>query len=89
MTTTQQQTITKTITTKYESLRTAGALNERSRRLWAATEARALGRGGMSLVVTATGLDYKTIRAGLTELDHPEQAAPPDTSGEWAVAESR
>ena len=32
-------------------------LNEQSRRRWAATEAKALGRGGVSCVVRVTGLD--------------------------------
>lgn len=43
-------------------------LDERTRRLWAATEARALGRGGQSLVAKATGLSRSTIRLGLREL---------------------
>jgi transposase len=42
--------------------------DERTRRLWAATEARALGRGGISRVAEATGLSRLTIRAGLDEL---------------------
>ncbi len=45
------------------------ALNERSRRIWAATEARALGYGGIATVSRATGLCDKTIRAGLLELE--------------------
>jgi transposase len=43
-------------------------LDERARRLWAATEARAIGRGGVSRVSQATGLSRITIRAGLNEL---------------------
>jgi hypothetical protein len=43
-------------------------LNERERRLWAATEARAIGRGGVSRVSEATGLSRPTIQAGLNEL---------------------
>src|SRR5450631_2188179 len=43
-------------------------LNERARRLWAATEARAIGRGGVSRVSEATGLSRITIQAGLNEL---------------------
>ena len=42
---------------------------ERSRRLWAATEARALGYGGIALVARATGLSPATIGRGLTERD--------------------
>ena len=54
---------------KYEWL--CGAMNERLRRLWAAAEAKALGRGGVSLVARATGLSRTTITAGILELDHP------------------
>ena len=43
-------------------------LDERRRRVWAATEARALGRGGVSMVARATGLSRPTIHAGLKEL---------------------
>jgi DDE family transposase len=43
-------------------------LDERARRLWAATEARAIGWGGISRVAEATGLSRITIRAGLDEL---------------------
>jgi hypothetical protein len=41
---------------------------ERSRRIWAATEARALGRGGPQIVARATGISAPTIRRGLREL---------------------
>jgi transposase len=44
-------------------------LDERARRLWAAAEARMIGRGGISRVAKATGLSRITIRAGLRELD--------------------
>jgi transposase len=46
-------------------------LDERARRLWAAVEARAIGRGGVIRVAEATGLSRGTIRAGLRELDAP------------------
>jgi hypothetical protein len=51
---------------KYRAL--APRLTERSRRVWAATEARALGRGGMALVARATGISTSTIARGLREL---------------------
>jgi hypothetical protein len=51
---------------KYRAL--ASTLTERSRRVWAATEARALGRGGMALVARATGISTSTIGRGLREL---------------------
>ena len=44
-------------------------LNERSRRRWAAVEARAIGRGGIERVAEATGLSRTTVRAALKELD--------------------
>jgi hypothetical protein len=43
-------------------------LNERSRRLWAAAEARALGYGGASLMVRATGISRSTVLWGMREL---------------------
>jgi transposase len=57
------------IKTKYTSLEPV--LDERARRLWAATEARAIGWGGISQVSEATGLSRITIKAGLSELDLP------------------
>ncbi len=65
----------ETLRAKYDSL--APALTERSRRLWAATEARALGHGGIAMVERATGIS----------MDPPELprllqvAVPPDRSG--------
>ena len=51
---------------KYQLL--ASVLDERSRRQWAATEARAYGWGGVSAVSDATGMSPNTIRKGLIEL---------------------
>jgi hypothetical protein len=64
------------ISEKYTTL--APLLDERARRLWAATEARAIGWGGISRVSEATGLSRITIRTGLDELhstphEHPER----------------
>jgi len=58
--------IEETIKVKFEALRKE--LNERSRRLWAATEARALGHGGAAAVSRATGIAESTIRIGKHEL---------------------
>jgi hypothetical protein len=44
------------------------ALDERSRRLWAATEAMEFGWGGITAVAVATGLSATTISTGLAEL---------------------
>jgi hypothetical protein len=64
-----------TISEKYKTL--APLLDERARRLWAATEARAVGWGGISRVSEATGLSRITIKAGLEEL----HSAPGDDPG--------
>ena len=47
-------------------------LNEKTRRLWCATEAMALGTGGITLVAQATGISHPTIRRGIQEIQHPE-----------------
>ncbi len=57
-------------------------LDERARRAWAAVEARALGRGGMSRVAEATGLSRVTIRAGLQELARADTASGPQAPPE-------
>jgi cytochrome c peroxidase len=54
---------------KYRAL--AGRLDEASLRLWAAVEARTLGRGGVSVVANAVGLSRTPIYAGLRELAVP------------------
>jgi hypothetical protein len=46
-------------------------LNERTRRMMAATEARQIGRGGVSIVSRACGLSRVTIAKGIRELDRP------------------
>jgi Rhodopirellula transposase DDE domain len=55
---------------KYQAIKPY--LNERSRRLWAATEAQALGYGGQKIVHEATGLSNTTISRGLVELASEE-----------------
>jgi len=49
-------------------------LNERLRRLYAATEAQALGYGGISAVARATGVSRQAISHGLKELAAPDAA---------------
>lgn len=56
----------ETISAKYQAL--SARLDEATLRAWAATEARSLGRGGVSLVAKATGLSRTTIHAGLADL---------------------
>ena len=57
-------------------------LDERARRLWAAVEARAIGRGGLSQVAEATRLSRATIRAGLQELAPPVSPTAPQATVE-------
>lgn len=52
-------------------------LDERSRRLVLATEARALGWGGIERVHRATGASRPLIARGLRELDEPPSRGPP------------
>ncbi len=68
----------------YESLRPL--MNERMKRLWAATEARALGRGGVSKVAQATGMSRTTVRAGLRELEGQGRAT---TGAKLGIERSR
>jgi hypothetical protein len=64
-----QNPVTQAVEAKFITL--GPLLDERARRLWAAVEARAIGRGGIIRVAEATGLSPATIRAGLRELDLP------------------
>jgi Rhodopirellula transposase DDE domain len=59
---------------RYRAL--AGELDERRRRLWAAAEARAAGRGGIAAVVRATGISESTVRRGLSDLQSGEVLEP-------------
>lgn len=43
-------------------------LNEKTRRIWAATEAKMLGRGGVTILSAATNLSRSTIYLGLKDL---------------------
>jgi hypothetical protein len=66
----------ETVQAKYQSL--APVLTERSRRLWAATEAQALGHGGIALVERATGISRSTIQRGMQELASGASAEDPE-----------
>jgi hypothetical protein len=44
-------------------------LSERGRRIWAATEAKAIGSGGRNIVNKATGLAFATIQRGMRDLE--------------------
>jgi transposase len=57
---------TEAIKARFEAL--APQLNERARRLFAASEARAAGHGGVTAVAEVTGVARSTIGRGLAEL---------------------
>ena len=65
MPTPKPQSALETLQDKWNALRPH--LNEKTRRLWAATEVRALGRGGLKLVHQATGLSQTTLHRALRE----------------------
>jgi len=65
----QDALVVERIRRKFKSLRPR--LDERLRRQWAAAEAIALGWGGISAVVAATGLSHNTIDRGIEELGKP------------------
>ncbi len=50
-------------------------LNERSRRIWAATEAKVIGRGGQILVAEAIGMHKNTVLAGMQEITEKRKRA--------------
>src|SRR4051794_19193551 len=68
-------TVCEAVQKKYELLRPL--MTERLRRQWAACEAQALGRGGLTLVAQATGLSRTTLWAGLRELRRQDDPATP------------
>ena len=67
------ETVVETLRQKYQLLKPE--LDERGRRLWAASESLALGRGGLKAIVEATGLGDNTIRRGCRELQATREAA--------------
>ena len=68
-----------TLRGKYDQL--APHLNEKTRRLWAATEAQAAGYGGVSLAAKAVGMSRTTVHAGLAELEEQREKRSPMRSG--------
>ena len=67
--------VSQTIKEKFEALKPL--LDERGRRRWAATEARAIGRGGVERLFEATGIARSTVRTGLQELGATQSQGPP------------
>jgi len=60
----------ETLQAKFAAL--APALTERSRRLWAASEALAIGHGGIAMVERATGISRSTVVRGIREVHSGE-----------------
>jgi hypothetical protein len=60
------------IVAKYAAV--SAELNERARRLWAASESIAIGHGGDALVSDATGIARQTIRNGRREIERGVKA---------------
>jgi len=50
-------------------------LSEKDRRRYAAVEAAKLGHGGIEYIAVLFRIDPKTIRAGLDDLDQPDDPA--------------
>lgn len=65
--------LTSQIKEKYNTI--SDILNERSRRIWAASEARAIGRGGQILVARATNIHKNTILSGMREIERKKDSA--------------
>lgn len=63
------------IKSRYATLK--GTLTERSRRLFAGSEALAFGWGGITAVSRATGLSFETVRRGLDECQEIESGQDP------------
>lgn len=59
------------ISARFQAVR--GSLDERARRLVAAAESQAIGRGGISAVSKATGISRAVIQQGVAELKAPPE----------------
>ncbi len=70
--------VVESLQDKYDSL--LPYLNEKTRRIWAAIEARSLGWGGVTQVAIATGLSRTTIHAGMRLLEEQDGVKTEDDS---------
>ena len=70
-----------TLRAKHAAL--APVLTERSRRVWAATEAQAIGYGGTALVARATGIATSTIPSSDAIFDAAYE--PPNDDEQWVA----
>ena len=74
------------IRSRYEDM--APVMDERVTRLWAAGEAKSLGRGGIAAVTEATGILGKRIRYGMRDLVQM-QHSPPGEPRIWSRLSTR
>jgi hypothetical protein len=63
------------------------AMNERHRRIYAATEALKLGHGGISYIAELLGCHRRTIERGLSELRQVASLLPPQRARKKGVAD--
>jgi hypothetical protein len=73
----QDATTIARIRRKYQRLEPF--LDERARRLWAASEAVEIGWGGVTAVARATGMSRTTVRAGIADVHAQAQARTKET----------
>jgi hypothetical protein len=73
MTRSERETVLLAVRQRYENL--GPHLTEQCRRLWAASEALAIGRGGVAMVSEATAIARATILKGQSELREPQTIA--------------
>ena len=59
--------VVRTICEKYLAIE--ALLDERAKRIWAGAEARALGRGGVTRVMEATGMSRQRVTSGVKEIE--------------------
>jgi transposase len=69
-----------TVAEKFDRL--SSMMNEKLKRRWAACEAMAMGRGGISVVSRATGISRTTIRKGIREIQEGYPQLADDVSPE-------
>src|SRR5271157_2760248 len=65
---------------------TFSTLNERQRRVFAASEALKLGHGGIAYIAQLLDCHRRTIERGLNELRHPDSLLPPHRARKKGVA---
>jgi hypothetical protein len=75
-----KEAVVETVRRKWDAMQ--NHLDERGRRIWAATEAQVLGHGGVTVHSdrrsAATGMSRSAITQGIAETAKPQDAAPPD-----------